>query len=104
SAALRRAAGRAGFVGDAIADPFAGLYAARTALARGRRGGRLILAMSAIVAEALGEERARDAAGLDGALRSWADSIGQPFPPVAVRPGGRVAAFGADSAAWLGRC
>ncbi|MET0180634.1 MAG: CoA transferase, partial [Novosphingobium sp.] len=44
SAALRRAAGRAGFVGDAIADPFAGLYAARTALARGRRGGRLILA------------------------------------------------------------
>ncbi len=55
SAALFEATGEVDFVGEAIADPLTGIYAARVALEqRDRRtGARLALSMSAIAAKAL---------------------------------------------------
>jgi hypothetical protein len=103
SAALRDATGQVGFVGDAAADPLTGIYAARTALARYRSGlgGRLLLSMSGIAAEALAAERRRDARALTDALDQWAQAVGRPFPAVASREVGRVAALGEDNPAWL---
>ncbi len=70
SAALLRATGRLGFVGDAIADPLTGVFAARTAidaLAKGV-GGRFFLSMSGITAQALAEERAHDVEAFEALL------------------------------------
>lgn len=57
SAAKHRATGEIGFVGDAIADPLTGLYAARMALKQRERGfgARMVLSMSAVAAKALAE-------------------------------------------------
>ena len=78
TAALRRATGKTGFVGDAIADPLTGIQAACTALEAYRMGtgGRQILSMSGIVANALTQDRA----ALDADLKAWAKLSGAPFP------------------------
>ncbi len=60
SAALLKTTGKIGFVGDAIADPLTGIYAARVALEQRKRGfgARLALSMSGVVAQALAETEA----------------------------------------------
>jgi len=87
SAALRRATGRTGFVGDAIADPLAGIYAALTAWETwcARRGARVRIAMSTLVARCLAAAREEDPHGLDSDLRAWGSAVGKPFPSVARR-------------------
>ena len=82
SAALRDATGKIGFVGDAIADPLTGIFAARKIVEQRAtgQGARLILSMAGVVAEALATERARDEGALTGALERWAASEGDPFP------------------------
>ena len=101
--ALGEACGEVGYVGDAIADPLTGITGARAAwraLADGR-GCRIGLAMSAITARALAEERAFDAALLDAELRDWGAAVGGPFPRVPQRAMIAPArALGADNAAW----
>ncbi len=84
TAALQMATGETGFVGDAIADPLTGIFAARTAgeAWRAGTGGRFIFSMSAIVAKALSEESALEPAGLDALLRHWAQSRGKPFATI----------------------
>ncbi|UVO52680.1 CoA transferase [Sphingomonas sp. SUN039] len=59
SAGEFRATGKVGIVGDAIADPLTGLYAARMALEQRQRGtgARLVLSMSGVAALALSEAR-----------------------------------------------
>jgi hypothetical protein len=81
TAALREASGALGFVGDAIADPLTGILAAQSAWRwwRAGHGGRYIFSMSGIVANALSEERGRDAQGLQNDLRNWAEMRGYPF-------------------------
>lgn len=88
SRALEQATGEIGFVGDAIADPLTGIAGAREALRAYESGEarRIGLSMSAIVAMALAEERAFDAALLEEELRAWGAAIGRPFPQVRRRP------------------
>lgn len=106
SAALRDASGKAGFVGDAIADPLAGIYAAKTAWTAwaSGRGGRLGVAMSGVVAEAMAVARAHDAPSFNRDLVAWAASAGEPFPPVPHRDVARVSPLGADTRASLAGC
>jgi crotonobetainyl-CoA:carnitine CoA-transferase CaiB-like acyl-CoA transferase len=94
SAALRDACGHTGFVGDAIADPLTGIFAARAAWeAWGLgRGGRLGLSLSSVVASCMKEALERDADEFQASLRAWAGAAGQPFPTVRQRPIGPVAA------------
>ncbi|MDG2511412.1 CoA transferase [Sphingobium yanoikuyae] len=103
SAALRQASGRIGFGGDACADPLTGIHAAHRALAQWHEGmgAHLMLSMSAVVAEAIGWERARDAESFTAKLQRWAAAEGAPFPAVASRTTGPVAALGQDNGAWL---
>jgi hypothetical protein len=103
SAALRQASGRIGFGGDACADPLTGLHAAHHALAQWHRGtgAHLLLSMSAVVAEAIDWQRARDEAGFSATLQRWTEAEGTPFPAVAQRTTGPVAALGQDNGAWL---
>lgn len=102
SAALRAACGRTGFVGDAIADPLTGIQAASSAWTAwaARRGARLGVAMSQVVAGALATARARDAAALERSLRDWSGAEGRPFPKVRRRPIGTLAAFGEHTRSW----
>jgi CoA-transferase family III len=81
SAALLEATGGLGFVGDAIADPLTGLFAARTGWDHWRagQGGRFFFSMSGVIAQALAEKRARDPDGLKRDLQNWADRKGQSF-------------------------
>ncbi|TXC70298.1 CoA transferase [Sphingomonas ginsenosidivorax] len=90
SAALRRASGRTGFVGDAIADPLTGIYAARAAWNAWAHGGgvRLGIAMAGVVAEAIAAARAVDARAFDRSLTDWAAAQGAPIAPVADRRSG----------------
>jgi crotonobetainyl-CoA:carnitine CoA-transferase CaiB-like acyl-CoA transferase len=87
SAAFRRACGHIGFVGDAIADPLTGIFAAHAAWEawRSRRGGRLGLAMSSVVASCMAEAMEQDAAGFEASLKAWGAAAGQPFPTVSQR-------------------
>lgn len=103
SAVLRDTTGTIGFGGDACADPLTGIVAARAALEQRVQGvsARMILSMSGVVAQALDEERAHDEADLIATLKHWAAAQGQPFPAVALRLAGPVAALGTDNAAWL---
>ncbi|WP_037490737.1 MULTISPECIES: CoA transferase [Sphingobium] len=103
SAALRQASGRIGFGGDACADPITGIHAAHLGLAQwhGGTGAHLLLSMSAVVAEAIGWERARDDAGFTATLQRWAAAEGDAFPVVESRTMGPVAALGQDNEAWL---
>jgi hypothetical protein len=102
-AALRAASGRAGFVGDAIADPLTGMFAALVAWEgwKSRRGGRFGLAMSQIAAHCLGTARAADPEQLESSLRAWSAAAGEPFPTVRARPIGALAAFGDDTHSYL---
>ena len=88
SAALRAASGHPGFVGDAIADPLTGIFAALVAWDAwtSRRGGRFALAMSRVVARCLAEARAQDPVALELSLRAWSAAVGKPFPTVNRRP------------------
>jgi crotonobetainyl-CoA:carnitine CoA-transferase CaiB-like acyl-CoA transferase len=102
SAALQDASGHSGFVGDAIADPLTGIYAANVAWKawQSRRSGRFGIAMSRVIAEAIAWTRARDAQAFNTCLKTWSASVGQPFPAVARRAVGRVATFGEDTSTW----
>ena len=105
SAALRNAGGRAGFVGDAIADPLTGIQAAKVAWEAWRtgRGGRFGLSMRGVAAQALAEAREADPAGLAAELKVWSDAAGQPFPAVPRRSALplHLPAWGAGTAACL---
>ncbi len=103
SAALRAATGHSGFVGDAIADPLTGIFAALAAWEAWatRRGRRIGIAMSHIVASCLEEARERRADELNACLKAWSASVGRPFPSVRRRPIGHVAAFGENTRSCL---
>ncbi|WP_226631886.1 CoA transferase [Novosphingobium profundi] len=75
SARLHAETGEIGFVGDAIADPLTGIFAARAALEHYRtgHGARLIVAMSGLVGEAV----ARDP-HLSQDLTAWNARRGHP--------------------------
>jgi hypothetical protein len=106
SAALRDAGGQPGFVGDAIGDPLTGIRAAGaawTAWASGQ-GGRIGVAMSGVVAEAMAMTRARNPAAFDRVLLDWAAAEGEPFPIVPARPSSAVAPLGADTREQLAPC
>lgn len=81
TAALRKASGATGFVGDAIADPLTGITAARLAWNQWASGNsaRTILSMSGVAAAALADEEARDRTALKNELKSWAALQGLPF-------------------------
>lgn len=84
SRALADVTGEIGYVGDALADPLTGITGALEgwrALQSGEAQ-RIGLAMSAIVAAALAEERARDPGALIAELRGWGAAQGQRFPKV----------------------
>jgi hypothetical protein len=104
SRALAEVTGAIGYVGDAIADPLTGITGAIEAW-RTYRGGqacRIGLAMSAITARALAEDRAHDPAALDAELRAWGAAVGQPFPKVRRREMFEpVHDFNVDTSAWL---
>lgn len=102
--ALERASGEIGYVGDAIADPLTGITGALAGWRAYRSGDacRIGLAMSAIVATALAEEREYDVAALTAELRGWGAANGQAFPKVPRREMlAPVHDFAADTAAWL---
>jgi len=102
--AMEQAGGEIGYVGDALPDPLTGITGAIEgwrALQSGEAR-RIGLAMTAIAAEALAEERAHDSALLDAELRCWSAATGQPFPKLPRRPlTAEVRAFGADTARYL---
>jgi hypothetical protein len=98
--ALEQASGEVGYVGDAIADPLTGITGALEAWRAYRGGGaqRIGLAMSAITARALAEERAFDTQLLEDELRGWGAAVGRPFPAVPRRDlSAPVAELGADT-------
>lgn len=104
SRALADATGEIGYVGDAIADPLTGITGSIQAWRAYRSGEacRIGLAMSAITARALHEERAHDAAALQAELRDWGAGVGQRFPAVRRRDlFESVHALGADTARYL---
>jgi hypothetical protein len=104
SRALADATGEIGYVGDAIPDPLTGITAALEGW-RALQGGeaqRIGLAMSAIAARALAEERAHDPQLLEAELRGWGAATGRPFPKVrrrAMTAGARP--LGADTERWF---
>lgn len=102
--ALADASGTIGYVGDAIADPLTGITGALEGWRAYRSGTarRIGLAMSAITARALAEERAFDPALLHAELLGWAEAEGQAFPKVPRRAlGAEVRELGTDTAEWL---
>jgi hypothetical protein len=105
SAALRAATGRTGFVGDAIADPLTGILAALAAWQAftARRGARLGLAMSRVVAQCLAAARHEDPAGVQSCLRTWGGAVGKPFPAVTRRTIGAPPAVDEDIRGYLAR-
>ena len=102
--AMADAGGAIGYVGDAIADPLTGIVGAREAW-RALEGGeaqRIGLAMSAVAAQALTEERVHDAAALKDELRGWSAALGRPFPRVPRRTlTAEVRPLGADTERYL---
>jgi hypothetical protein len=60
--------------------------------------------MSGVVAEALAEENATNAAALSAGLKAWAKSEGRPFPAAPPRKAHRARALGADTRAWMKIC
>jgi CoA-transferase family III len=98
TAALVKASGRVGYVGDAIADPLAGIAAAGFAWDGWQSGisSRVVLSMSGLVAKALAEEEQ-----VEEALRAWSAARGAPFPDVIARAANQARPFGADTEEWL---
>jgi len=96
SAALQWACGETGFVGDAIADPLTGIFAALAAWNAwaSKKGGRFGIAMSRVVAQCVSNSFQRDRPEFENCLRDWRESIGHPFPNVQRRRIGLHAAFG----------
>jgi hypothetical protein len=96
SAALRAATGCTGFVGDAIADPLTGIFAASVAWDAwmSRRGGRFGLALSQVVAHCLARCNVRDPETLRKQMLNWRAHVGERFPPVQRRRVGTLPAFG----------
>jgi hypothetical protein len=104
SQAMAQACGEIGYVGDAIADPLTGIAGAIEAWRAYRSGEacRIGLAMSAITARALREEREHDPAALDAELCSWGAAVGCTFPKVPRRViAAPVRPLGADTARYL---
>jgi hypothetical protein len=103
TAAMRAASGKAGFVGDAIADPLTGLAAANKAWDAwsSGQGGRFGLAMSQVVAACLEDEQAARPVELQRELCTWATSAGAPFPEAQHRPIGALPPRGADTRTLL---
>jgi hypothetical protein len=103
SAALHAAGGRSGFVGDAIADPLTGIHAALAAWEawKSRRGGRIGVTMTHVVARCLGEARSNDPKALKASLRAWSAAVGKPSPTVNRRPIGALPSFGEDTRTCL---
>jgi hypothetical protein len=103
SATLRACTGFAGFVGDAIADPLTGIFAASAAWDAwiSRRGGRLGLALSQIAAHCLVRCNERDPEALRKQMLNWRAHIGEPFPPVRRRSIGALPSFGEHTHALL---
>ncbi|MCB2076324.1 MAG: CoA transferase [Novosphingobium sp.] len=104
SRALADVTGTIGYVGDAIADPLTGITGALEGWQayRGGEAVRIALAMSAIAAVALREERERDPLALDRELQAWGAATGRLFPKVKRRAMlAPVHEFGADTAAYL---
>jgi crotonobetainyl-CoA:carnitine CoA-transferase CaiB-like acyl-CoA transferase len=103
SAALREASGHSGFVGDAIADPLTGIYAATIAWRawQSQRGGRFGIAMSRVVAAALAAARTSNEAQLNHSLKAWHQAQGQSFPSVRQRAITSVRDFGQDTHAYV---
>jgi hypothetical protein len=103
SAALRAAGGRPGFVGDAIADPLTGIFAAQAAWNAWRtgRGGRFGLSMRGVAARALEESQTADPGGLAVELKAWSEAAGRRFPIVRRRSAGPLSPWGADTASCL---
>jgi hypothetical protein len=104
SRALADATGEIGYVGDAIADPLTGITGALEAWRAYKSGEarRIGLAMSAITARALQEERNHDPALLHAELHAWGRALGKPFPHVRRREMFEpVHPLGADTARYL---
>ena len=98
--------GRIGYVGDAIADPLTGITGALEAWKAYHAGQacRIGLAMSAIVAKAVTEEKTSDPDALRDELEQWSNAEGRPFPSVRRRAMlAPVHELGADTSTWL-RC
>jgi hypothetical protein len=96
SATLRAVTGSAGFVGDAIADPLTGIFAASAAWDAwtSRRGGRFGLALSQVAAHCLVRCTDRDPEALRKQMLNWRAHVGEPFPPVRRRSIGALSPFG----------
>lgn len=104
SRALADVTGDIGYVGDAIADPLTGITAALHGWLAYQCGEamRIGLAMSAIVANALTEERKHNAIALEAELRAWGAALGKPFPRVQRREiFAQVRPLGSDTAHYL---
>jgi hypothetical protein len=104
SRALADACGDIGYVGDAIADPLTGITGALAGWRAYQAGEarRIGLAMSAIAAQALYEEREHDAAALHAELFAWGTALGRAFPAVPRRDMfAPVRHLGADTARYL---
>jgi len=105
SAALRQATGSTGFVGDAIADPLTGIFAAEAAWNAwaSRRGGRFGLALSDVARHCLAQDRERDPEALNQQLLEWSRDIGLLFPDVRRRHIGTLPRFGEHTHSLLAR-
>jgi len=104
SRAMAEASGAIGYVGDALPDPLTGITGAIHGWLAYQRGEaqRIGLAMTAIAARALNEERAHDPGLLASELRGWAAANGLPFPKRPRRPlTAEVRPLGADTARYL---
>lgn len=102
SAALEEASGSIGFVGDAIADPLTGIYAAMLAFEawRSRRGGHHAVAMTRVAAHALAIARQSSPQALADDLRAWSAAAGEPFARTRIRAFAAAAEFGRDTARY----
>jgi crotonobetainyl-CoA:carnitine CoA-transferase CaiB-like acyl-CoA transferase len=102
--AMAQAGGAIGYVGDAVADPLTGITATREGWRAYQSGEaqRIALAMSAIVARALAEERAFDRTAIDAELRGWSEAKGRRFAHVPRRAvTAAVHPLGADTARYF---
>jgi hypothetical protein len=105
SAALRDATGSTGFVGDAVADPLTGIFAAEAAWNAwaSRRGGRLGLALSDVAEYCLTRDRRQNPEALNQQLLEWSRNIGLAFPDVHRRHIGVLPRFGEHTHSLLAR-